>query len=159
MKLLRPLLVLIGASALLVGVDASAAGWNARWIGTPTCSATATTLTCSGKVAGLDPRLPADGNFYAEIFWKCDGADIYTLTSNSIEYFTPSNGQTFQVSWTRPAAPPQAPSGCASGTWIPWDGFLGQPGIVYFPVSLVIGQSSDGGTPLAFYPEAIRPAP
>jgi hypothetical protein len=122
---------------LAVPAVASAANWN----GTPSCAATTTTLTCSGKVVGLKNQLPAFGELSAQVMWKCEGAELFTSTSSGEAQIVPiSKRQTFTISWTPPAVPPEQPSGCATGTWIRWDPNIQQPGIVYDLVTLFVFQ-------------------
>jgi hypothetical protein len=148
----RLLLIPIVALALSVAAGASAAGRHAIWVGTPTCSATTTTLTCSGRVAGLNPRSPAYAELAAQVMWKCDGADVYTGTfTGEAQIITIHNGEGFTISWTPPVVPPEQPSGCASGTWTRWESSAGQLGVDYEVVYLFIIQPlSDPSVSLSY---------
>jgi hypothetical protein len=135
----RLLLILIVVLSLSLSITAAASA--ARWFRTPTCSATTTTLTCSGEVVGIKRRLPAYGELAAQFMWKCADADLYTGTGTANAQIIPiENHEPFTISWTPPAVPPEQPSGCPSGTWLPWDPFKQQLGIVYGVVILFVFQ-------------------
>jgi hypothetical protein len=146
MKKLASLVAVV--AALVVTATAGAVpGSHAMWIGTPTCSATTTTLTCSGKAAGFDPRPTTYAELAASVMWKCDGADIFTNAyTGEAQFTTIHNGESFEISWTPPAVPPEQPSGCLSGTWTRWDSSTGQLGVVDDLVSFFIIQPSSGTT-------------
>ena len=143
-QLLRLLLLLIPTIAVTLALTAGASaagGGRGAWIGTPTCSATTTTLTCSGRVAGFSSASPTFAELAAQVMWKCDGADLFTATSTGeAQIITIRNAERFTISWTPPAVPPEQPSGCASGTWTRWQSSTGQLGIDYEVVNLFVFQ-------------------
>ncbi|HEU5243067.1 MAG TPA: hypothetical protein VFU33_01585 [Gaiellaceae bacterium] len=137
----RLLLIAIAVFSLSTPTQASAGRPGPKWIGTPTCTATATTLSCSGKVARLNPRLSAYAELAAQVFWKCADADLYTNAFTGLGQIVDiRNGQRFTINWTPPTVPPEQPDGCPSGQWIRWDPNTQQEGVVYDVVSLLVFQ-------------------
>lgn len=132
---------LLFLSILVLSLSVPAVASATNWKGTPSCTATTTTLSCSGKAVGLGNQLPAFGELSAQVMWKCDGAEIFTSTSSGqAQIVAIRNNEAFSIGWTPPALPPEQPSGCASGTWIRWDPNTQQPGIVYDVVVLFVFQ-------------------
>jgi hypothetical protein len=130
---MRKLIVAIAMLvALAVAAGASAAG-SARWIDYPTCTATSAALTCSGRAAGVQPRVLSGLGVETVI----SGRVRYTCTNPLADFFYVGplypyqvgdplisagfkNGTPFSVEFTPPAAVPYsaAQAWCGAGTWI-----------------------------------------
>ena len=107
---------LIAVAASLAAVSGAFAQ-SGHFIGTPTCTDTGTTLTCSGKVAGLGgttfelrvqvTNAPADVECTNNGGNVAPGQDFsFTAAGSGGPQPTPRNGQTrFTVSTADPAAP------------------------------------------------------
>jgi hypothetical protein len=122
--------------ALLVGcaltVPASAeARTSARWLTYPTCSATTTTLTCTGRATGLKSfpgRAPLVPMIFTQAYYTCaenpDALGFAPTASQVAAFGVPvKNGTLFTVSFTPPSLPVDSlPSldpavDCPSGHW------------------------------------------
>jgi hypothetical protein len=133
--------------ALAVPVASHAAG-SPRWVTYPSCTATASALTCTGRAAGVQPDF-IGGLGYTEVaLWA--GVDYTCLDpyfetlwfgiplANFVQAVIPfHNGSRFTVTFAPPPDGPGGPMGlvaeCSVGPW------LRGPDLNYYGVRLGIG--------------------
>jgi hypothetical protein len=139
--------------ALAVPASSSAVG-SARWTSYPTCTANATTLTCSGRAAGVQPRFlsnwgPVEVGLFGTLHYECLDPFYETTwygTARSPFYLATTafqNGKQFSIKYEAPDAlfGMQAAQ-CTSGLWA-------RPDKNYYDVSVAIGWAFEGGGPTA----------
>lgn len=144
--------VLVSALAVATGGSAAAASSSvgtgsaadsARWVSGPTCTATATTLTCTGRAAGIQPDqhypiVPGSGplkvGLFAAVKYLClaTGATVTSVPPfrspvNAASY---RNGELFTLAFSPSEVGPAV--ACPFPT-----GYLRLPG--YFDVHVAIG--------------------
>src|SRR5919197_268094 len=138
--------------ALAIPAASSAAG-SARWITYPTCTATASALTCSGRAAGVQPRSIVElGSvqvvLFGQLFYTC--LDPYYQTDFSgrpptfilVSDIPFHNGLAFSVEFAAPYAPPTMNANqCLSGLWA-------RPDANYYNVEVKIGWGYGGAVPV-----------
>jgi hypothetical protein len=147
---MRTLVITFGALLALAIPASSSAADTTRWVTEPSCSATTTTLTCTGKAAGLQrpnnyplPVVlsPPEAAILGQVHYTChgpfgEGLTISqsggpfdeTLTSTAFH-----NGQTFSLEYSPPSEPWGMTAGniCIGGVW------TRDPN--YYDVSVAIG--------------------
>jgi hypothetical protein len=122
----------IAALTVTLGIGifaaASSAAGQPKWVADPTCRATTTTLTCTGKATGLavhDPNWPPTPAIFGRVVYTClEDVTIRGFNGTGGPLFeggVVQNGRTFRVSYTPGATPetledPFGP-GCPSGNW------------------------------------------
>ena len=128
---MKRIVVLMLASALAIfGFTVTPAfAQSGHFVGTPTCTITATGLTCSGKGAGfgneVDEAFLTATSVSAE--WQCrnpggkiapgQGTELTNVTGEPVS-ITPSNGNITFEGVTLPAPPPPDPeTACPNGNW------------------------------------------
>lgn len=121
--------------ALAVPAGSSAAG-SPRWITVPTCTATTTALTCTGRAAGVHPKFISGLSAVAtgiqgEIHYTCTDPVFEAFFFGSPLPIPPDwqylvapigdfrNGETFSVEFLPPPNPPGLSNAlyCLSGVW------------------------------------------
>jgi hypothetical protein len=133
---MRKFLLLAATALALICALASQAAASAKWLTYPACSATATTLTCTGTAAGLNyakpdswpGRPPWSAMVFTQATYTCD--ENPAVTGWAPEPWQPAvwgpivqNGIPFIVSWSPPSVPVDSePSldpaiDCPSGNW------------------------------------------
>jgi hypothetical protein len=115
MKRLVPVIV---ATAVLVGAASGEAATHAKWLVQPTCSATATMLTCTGTVTGLRRADPHLISLATEVDYTCSDSSVIGVNGflNGAQAGVPiRNGRPFSVSYLPDATPTFANEGCLSG--------------------------------------------
>jgi hypothetical protein len=121
---------LIVGSGLIFSVNADAAH-SARWLRYPTCTATVTTLTCTGTATGLwvrPDRPPWRPMIFTQAYYTC--AENPDALGFAPDFLVPAafgdpvqNGRPFTLSYSPPALPDDSfPSlnpavDCPSGNW------------------------------------------
>lgn len=102
--------------ALAVPTTAGAVG-SPRWVTTPTCTATTSDLTCTGRAAGVQPRSlpdlgPVEAAILGHVHWLCTDPLFDFIGSGNIQLqdlLPPPvdfhNGQVFTIHFT-PASYP-----------------------------------------------------
>jgi hypothetical protein len=123
---------------------ASSAANPPRWVASPTCSATLTSLTCTGKATGLnahDPSWPPTPTVFGRVVYTCvEDPSVRGFNGTGEPLFEGGlahNGRQFSITYSPGAAPetlenPDGP-GCPSGNW------TRDPS--YYNVSVAIAQS------------------
>lgn len=127
--------VLVGA--LIVPATATAAE---KWLDYPSCTATRSTLTCTGKAGGISRpntnraypewRTPVQASITARVLYTCEGLVGVNATLYDSAYIR--NGKTFTLSITPDPEPNTGVHfwcGSPEITWIP----------IYYDVSVGIG--------------------
>jgi hypothetical protein len=145
--------VVVGA--LIVPVPAVAA---LKWLDDPTCTATSTTITCTGRAAGLQrPNnnplgaglSPPQAAILGQVHYICSNGTISFTVSEPLPRFDRTlgttafhNGQTFTIEGSPPAEPvtmlAQVSCGFIGGTWT--------RDANYYDVSVAIGFGFGSGT-------------
>jgi hypothetical protein len=114
-------------------LPAAATGGSARWLSYPTCGATTSSITCTGRAAALHPRtMPQLGAVSAviegEVHYTCSdpvwefvfvGFPTFTvLGPHMLASVDAENGKTFSITYAPLPTPIQsaALAGC-QGTW------------------------------------------
>lgn len=107
---------------------APSAASGPKWIGSPSCSATTTSLTCTGKATGLDvhnPNWPPTPAIFGRVIYTCaEDPGVKGLNGTGEPLFeggSAQNGRRFTVTYTPGPSPdvledPSGP-GCPSGHW------------------------------------------
>jgi hypothetical protein len=141
--------MLVALPAAVIPASASAAD-TTRWLTEPSCSATTTTLTCTGKAAGLQRHnnyplpvvlSPPEVAILGQVHYTCHGpfgegltisesGGPFDETLNSTAFH---NGQTFSIEYSPPSQPFGMEAGnlCIDGVW------TRDPN--YYDVSVAIG--------------------
>jgi hypothetical protein len=135
LRLAAGLAVLVGA--LIVPATASAA---AKWLDYPTCTATSSTLTCTGKAAGISrpntnpffpgSKSPVQASITTQVLYTCDG--VVGVNATLYAAVSIHNGEKFTLSITPDPFPNTGVHDwCDSPeiTWIP----------IFYNVSVDIG--------------------
>jgi hypothetical protein len=121
------LMILIGVLALVVPAGAIAAG-SPKWTAYPSCTASTTTLTCTGRAVAVHPQsMPNLGPLGVAVF----GRLLYTclepyfqtdwsgsfLNGNVLSSVNYKSGRSFSISYDAPYSPPTMNAGaqCLSG--------------------------------------------
>ena len=144
--------MLLGLTAAVIPASSSAAD-TTRWLTEPSCTATTTTLTCTGKAAGLqrpnnnplggvDGFLP-DVAILGQVHYICSDP-VFTfswpggLFGGVLALTAFHNGQTFSIEYSPPAIPPSITAlfACSFGT------YTRDPN--YYDVSVAIGFAHGG---------------
>jgi hypothetical protein len=150
--------ITIGVALACAFAASSSAFAAAKWPGDPTCTATTTALTCTGKAAGLHPRFiyglsPVEVAIKGEVHYTCTDPvfdfDFYGGPTNApldhrylAATFDFHNGKTFSVEFVPPAGPPgiSALAACPGG--------YSRPDLNYYDLKLVVGWGFGSGTPI-----------
>jgi hypothetical protein len=112
----------IGAALSVAAIAQGAAPYTtARWVKYPTCSATLTSLTCTGRVAGLRPSDETHFmSLLAQTHYSCPddptiwGVGRFDEVQAGVEV---QNGKSFSLTYSPPASPRYTNGDCPSG-WI-----------------------------------------
>ena len=142
--------MLLALVAAVIPASSSAAD-TTRWLTYPSCSATATALTCTGKGAGLQrPNNNPLGGVYlpdvailGQVHYICSDP-VFTFSwpggrFGGVLALTPfHNGQSFSIEYSPPAEPPSITAlfACSFGT------YTRDPN--YYDVSVAIGFAHGG---------------
>jgi hypothetical protein len=118
--------------AVILGIGiftaASSAASQPKWIASPTCRATTTSITCAGKATGLavhDPDWPPTPAIFGRVVYTCaEDPSVRGLNGTEGPLFeggSVQNGRQFSVRYTPGPTPdvledPNGP-GCPSGNW------------------------------------------
>jgi hypothetical protein len=138
------LMILIGVLALVVPAGAIAAG-SPKWTAYPSCTASTTTLTCTGRAVAVHPQsMPNLGPLGVAVF----GRLLYTclepyfqtdwsgsfLNGNVLSSVNYKSGRSFSISYDAPYSPPTMNAGaqCLSGLWA-------RPDSNYYDVDVKVG--------------------
>jgi hypothetical protein len=139
--------------ALAIPTVSSAAG-SPRWVTYPTCTATTSALTCTGRAAGVQPQsIVGLGSvqvvLFGQLLYTC--LDPYYQTDFSgrpptfiltIDNAAFHNGRAFSIDFVAPYAPPTMNANqCFSGLWA-------RPDVNYYNVDLKIGWGYGGAVPI-----------
>jgi hypothetical protein len=119
--------------ALALPAGSNAAG-SARWVAQPSCTATTTVLSCTGRAAGVHPQAiaglgPVEAGIRGEVHYTCVDPMFqaifygYPVDAPSVGYFAETafhNGNAFSIDFTPPEQPldMSAQDQCLSGQWI-----------------------------------------
>jgi hypothetical protein len=149
--------LLITSTALVALAIAAGANAATKWLTYPSCAATSTSLTCTGRAASIQPKVmaglgPAEAAISGDVHYTCADpffefvwrgdpfpapADIEYLMSTEIR-----SGKTFSSQYSPtdvpPALTPQA--FCTSGLW------TRDPN--YYNVSVSLGYGFGSATPV-----------
>jgi hypothetical protein len=149
--------MLVALPAAVIPASASAAD-TTRWVTEPSCTATTTTLTCTGKGAGLQrpnnyplpfALSPPEAAILGQVHYICTGPfGSFTISQSGgpfDETLTSTafhNGQTFSIEYSPPPQPfgMEAANICIDGVW------TRDPN--YYDVSVAIGFGFGSGTAL-----------
>jgi hypothetical protein len=145
-------LVITSVLAMLIPASSSAAD-TTRWLDYPSCTATTTTLTCTGKAAGLQrPNnnplggiYPPEAAILGQVHYICSDP-VFTTSwpgprfDGAFATTAFHNGQTFTIEYSPPAMPPSitAAFACMFGT------YTRDPN--YYDVSVAIGFNYGSGS-------------
>jgi hypothetical protein len=139
------------ASLVALAVPATSKADSGRWLGYPTCMATTTTLTCSGRATIPRPRPiqglgPPEAAIIAQVRYHCSDpeSDLFfpDLGDSQLRYVAAAdfaNGQTFSIQFTPPPEPWTIAAQFACN--VLWQ--LNDPN--YYNVSVVVGWGFGSG--------------
>jgi hypothetical protein len=106
MKRLATALALI-AAALMVTAATQAAPPQAKWVRYPTCTATAISLTCTGKATGIRDPYALRSVIWTLVYYTCPD-DGYVAGSIEATTDVMRNGKSFTITFV-PSGSPSGP--------------------------------------------------
>src|SRR5919202_187044 len=127
---MRTLLITAVAAVAVAIPGASFAAGSPRWVTYPSCTASTTTLTCTGRAAAVHPKFmpnlgSASVGLFARLLYTC--LEPYYETDWSGTYYNGfvlattkyENGRPFSIHYDAPYSPPTMNAGaqCLSGLW------------------------------------------
>jgi hypothetical protein len=149
---------LLIALTALVALAIPASSKAATWVTNPTCTATTTTLTCTGRAAGLHPKEmfglgPLEAGIQGEVHYFCADPAFEWIwfggpypAPPDFEYLAAGtavrNGQTFSIQYPPNPSPDAmlAQVLCTSGVWT--------RDTNYYNVRVVVGWGFGSATPV-----------
>jgi hypothetical protein len=144
---MKRLIGICTAVAVLAAPAASHAAGSARWITSPSCSATVAAVTCTGRASGVQPGFiegtgPVEVGLWASVDYTCldpafdvlwDGIPLANWVQGETAFH---NGRLFTVTF----APPEQPTGPMSLLALCGGGFVRGPDLNhYYGVRIAIG--------------------
>jgi hypothetical protein len=153
--MMRPFVTMAALLALAMPASSNATG-SPRWSTDPTCTATTTALTCSGKAAAVQPQTiiglsSVEAGIKGEVHYTCADPAFESIFFGfpglgpvEDRYLASGdfhNGRTFSVQFAPPSAPLGITAGyaCFSGQW------TRDPN--YYNVRVVVGWGFGSATP------------
>ena len=154
---MRRFSIAVGALLACALAASSTAAGSTKGFTDPTCTATATGLTCTGKAAGVQPRSifglsSVEAGIKGEVHYTCTDPvfevlffGFPTLAPPDYRYLAGAdfhNGRTFSVEFLPPPNPPGMLNAylCLSGEW------TRDPS--YYNVKVVVGWGFGSATPI-----------
>jgi hypothetical protein len=151
---MRKIIITFAALLALAVPASSGAVGSARWVTYPTCTATTTTITCTGRAAGVQPKSieglgTVEVALHAAVHYTCNypggsfgwvfsgfplfnGGDAPENVQVTADF---QNGRVFSLQYTPGSAPPGATAAAACG--IPGGSWTRDPS--YYNVDVRIG--------------------
>jgi hypothetical protein len=136
---MKKLIIAIAAVTVLAVPASSSAVGSARWVTYPTCTATTTTITCTGRAAGVQPQSMGDLGavevaLHAAVDYTCNSDPPFVWVFSGFPDFlsgdapeniqvaaTFQNGRVFSLQFTPapnpPGITPNAMCSIAGGYW------------------------------------------